>query len=108
MLSSIILDVCLQLRRAQNLDIIGQSTVEPADSGIVIDTGLQYPICALPGDVLGSKRVFLQQEVLCPDTEAQLDFLRRLPGHPEHIGALAAVAALEFPVLVQSLNFADA
>ena len=75
MLSSIILNICLQLRRAQNLDIIGQSTVEAAYSGIVIDTCLQNPVSAFPRDVLGSKWVFLQQEVLCTNTEAQLDFI---------------------------------
>ncbi len=108
MLPNIFLDVCLQLRRAHNFDIVCQSAVEPTDSGIVIDTGLQYPVGTFPGDVLGSQRIFLQKKILCPDAEAQLDFLRGFSGHSEHVGTLAAMAALELPIFVQSFDFADA
>lgn len=59
MLPYIFLDVRIQFWRAHNFDIICESAVEPIDSGIVIDSGLQNPVGALPGDVLGGKRIFL-------------------------------------------------
>lgn len=108
MLPGIVLDVCLKFRRVLDLDIFGQAKVKAADSGIIIDSGLQNPVGAFPGDVLGGQRVLLQQEVLRPDIEAQLDFLRELTGHTEHISALAAVAAFELPVLIECLNLTNA
>src|SRR5574344_335527 len=107
MLSCIFLDVCLQLRGVLYLDVVCQSAVEPAYTGIIIDSGLKYPVCSFPCDVLGGKRIFLQKEILCPDAEAQLDLLRGLPGHPEHVGALATMAAFELPIFIQGLDFAD-
>mgnify|MGYP003298625044 CR=1 FL=1 len=64
MFSRIFLYIRLQLWRAHNFDIICESAVEPADSGIIINSGLQNPIRTLFRDVLGSKRVLLQQQVL--------------------------------------------
>lgn len=80
MFSRIFLDVRLQLRRAQNLDIIGQSAVEPAHTGKVIDSGFQNPVGAFPRDVLGCQRIFLQQEILCSQAEAKFDLLFVLDG----------------------------
>ena len=108
MFSRIFLDIRLQLRRAHNLDIICKSAIEPTYSCIVIHSGLQYPVGTFPGDVLGGKRVFLQQKALRPQAEAQLDGLRRFSGHTEHIGALATMAAFELPIVVQDFNFANA
>ena len=107
MFSRIFLDICLQFWRVQDLDIIGQPAVEPTNPGKVIYSGLQYPVGSFPGDILGGKRIFLQQKVLCSQAEAQPDLLRGFSGHPEHVGALAAVAAFEFPIFIKNFNFAD-
>ena len=108
MLTSIVLYICLQFRRVLDFDVFCQAEIETAYTGIVINSGLQDPIGSLPGDIFGGQRIFFQQEALCSDAKAQLDFFRGLPGHAEDISALAAVATFELPVLVKGLDFADA